>query len=268
MLKKIKGVFVYLTGGYQILSNWPAFYIDLFRFLLKLKNKNQVYKLRDGTIIKVHPNSFALSQVFYTVFLKREYDSFEKFKINEDDIIVDIGAHLGFFTIKAAKEAFKGVVYAFEPFSMHFRLLEENIRSNNIKNVKFYNQAITDKASELSFYYTIHGDPCDTSLFKINPNEKIYEEKIQSISLKDFFQQESLERCDFLKIDCEGAEYSILMSSDSSTLNKIRKIAMEWHKFDTGYYPQKLANFLKESGFNLIEPPSYDGKVGFLFAYR
>jgi len=268
MIKKVKGLFVYLTGGYQILSNWPAFYIDLFRFLFKLKNKNDVYKLRDGTIIKVHPNSFALNHVFYTVFLKCEYDSLEKFKIKEDDIIIGIGAHLGFFTIKAAKKASKGVVYAFEPFSMHYRLLEENILSNNIKNVKFYNQAITDKASELSFYYTIHGDPCDTSLFKINPEEKIYEEKVQSISLKDFFQQESLERCNLLKIDCEGAEYSILMSADSSTLNKIKKIAMEWHKFDADHDPKKLANFLKGSGFNLIEPPSYNGKTGFLFAYR
>jgi FkbM family methyltransferase len=268
MIKKVKGLFVYLTGGYQILSNWPAFYIDLFRYLFKLKNKNDVYKLRDGTIIKVHPNSFALNHVFYTVFLKGEYDSLKKFSIGEKDIIIDIGAHLGLFTIKAAKQASKGIVYALEPFSMHYKLLRDNILSNNIKNIKFYNLAIADKACELSFYYTVHGDPGDTSLFKINPEEKTYEEKVKSVSLQDFFSQEKITECNFLKMDCEGAEYSILMSADGSTLSKIQKIAMEWHKFEPDHNPKRLADFLKASGFKLIEPPSYDEKAGFLFAYR
>ena len=268
MIKKVKGLFVYLTGGYQILSNWPAFYIDLFRFLFKLKNKNVVYKLRDGKIIKVHPNSLALNHVFYTVYLKSEYDRLEKFKIEEKDIVIDIGAHLGFFTIKAAKQACNGIVHALEPFSMHYKLLKDNILSNKIKNVKFYNQAISDKANELVFYYTLHGDPGDTSLFKINPMEKTYEEKVKSISLNDFFQREQIEQCNFLKIDCEGAEYSILMNADSTTLNKIQKIAMEWHRFEPDHDPKRLANFLKERGFKLIEPSSYDGKAGFLFAYR
>jgi FkbM family methyltransferase len=268
MIKKVKGLFIYLTGGYQILSNWPAFYMDFLRFVFKLKNKNDVYQFRDGTKIKVHPNSFALNHVFYTVFLKGEYDSLEKFKVGEEDIIIDIGAHLGFFTIKAAKHAYNGTVYALEPFSMHFKLLKENILTNNIKNVKFYNLAITDKASELSFYYTVHGDPGDTSLFKINPEEKTYEEKVKSVSLQDFFNQEKISKCNFLKLDCEGAEYAILMSADGSTLSKIQKIAMEWHKFEPDHDPKRLADFLRRSGFNLIEPPSYDGKSGFLFAYR
>ena len=268
MIKKIKGVLVYLIGGYQILSNWPAFYIDLLRSFFKLKNKNNIYKLRDGTKIKVHPNSLALNHVFFTVFLKGEYDSLEKFKIDEKDLIIDIGAHLGFFTIKAAKQAYNGTVYALEPFSKHYSLLKNNILSNNIKNVKFYNQAITDKASELTFYYTMHGDPGDTSLFKINQEENIFEEKVKSVSLQDFFNQEKITKCNFLKLDCEGAEYAILMAADGSTLSKIQKIAMEWHRFAPDHDPKRLANFLKESGFKLIEPSSYDGKAGFLFAYR
>jgi len=265
---KVKGPFVYLIKGYRILSNWPAFYMDLFRNFFGLKNKSYLYEFRDGTKIKVHPNSLALNLVFYTVFLKDEYDILKRFKLKEHDIIIDIGAHLGFFTIKAAKKAFNGNVYAFEPFSLHYRLLEENIISNNIKNVKFYNQAITDKAGELSFFYTMHGDPGDTSLFKINPEEKTFEEKVKSVALKDFFIQEKVQKCDFLKLDCEGAEYSILMTTDDSTLAKIEKIAMEWHRFQQDHDPKALAEFLKEKGFNLIEPNSYNKKTGFLFAYR
>ncbi len=266
--KKIKGAYIYLIYGYHFLSNWPTFYKDLFRSFFGLNNKSFLYELRDGTKIKVHPRSSALNHVFYTVFLKGEYDSLEQFKIREEDIIIDIGAHLGFFTIKAAKIASSGTVYAFEPFSMHYTLLKENILSNKIRNVKFYNQAITDRAGELTFYYTKHSDPGDTSLFKINPSEKTYEEKVKSISLQDFFKQEKIENCDFLKLDCEGAEYSILMTADDSSLAKIQKIAMEWHKFEPDHDPKGLAEFLRENGFSLIEPPSYNEKTGFLFAYR
>lgn len=261
-------MFIYLVGGYKLLSNWPAFYADLIRFLIKVKTKCELYKFRDGTKIRVHPNSKGLNYVFYSAYLKREYDGLKMFEIKADDIVIDIGAHLGFFTIKAAKTAVNGTVYAFEPFSMHYKLLEENIVSNQFNNVKLFNRAVTDKDGELSFFYTMIGDPGDTSLFKINPEEKTYEEKVKTISLQDFFQKEKLDRCDFLKIDCEGAEYSILMSADRNTLNKIQKIAMEWHRFEPEQSPQKLAEFLKENGFNLIEPFSYDQMTGFLFAYR
>ena len=128
-----------------------------------------------------------MNYVFYTAYLKREYDGLKIFNIIADDIVIDIGAHLGFFTIKVAKAAINGTVYALEPFSVHYRLLEENIVSNKIKNVRLYNQAINDKAGKLSFFYTMLGDPGDTSLFKINPKEKTYEEKVNTISLQDLF---------------------------------------------------------------------------------
>ncbi|MCW8810097.1 MAG: FkbM family methyltransferase [Ignavibacteriaceae bacterium] len=267
-IKKIKGLFNYLIGGYSTLSNWPSFITDLIRVQFGLKTKCIVYNLRDGTKFNVHKDSKGLNHVFYTVFLKGEYDELEKFSIKNDDIIVDVGAHLGFFTIKAAKKAINGRVYAFEPFSMHYKLLEKNIEQNKIKNVKYYNKAIFDKTGELSFYYTKEGDPSDTSLFKISQVKKSFEEKIKSISLNDFFQQEQLKICNFMKIDCEGAEYSILMNSDPSTLSKIQKIAMEWHRFTEEHDPKSLAIFLKDHGFKLIEPPSYDEIAGLLYAYR
>ena len=267
-LKKLKGLFRYLIGGYTTLSNWSSFVGDLIRIQFGSKTKSTIYKLRDGTNINVHPNSEGLNLVFYEVFLKSEYDGMEKFKINKDDIVIDIGAHLGFFTIKASKKATKGKVYAFEPFSMHYKLLKQNIEQNSIANVKYYNEAISDKTGELSFFYTMENDPGDTSLFQINSTAANYEEKIKSTTLNDFFQKENLDVCNFMKLDCEGAEYSILMSADKSVLNKIQKIAMEWHRFDSEQDPKKLANFLHENGFTLIEPENYDGKSGFLYAFR
>ena len=268
MIKKLKLLYSYIHGGYATLSNWPSFIADLIRVRLGLRTKTKVYRLRDGTKFNIHENSKGLNYVFFTVFIKNEYDCLNNFEIKEDDTVIDIGAHLGFFTVKAAKKAVQGSVYAFEPFSMHFKILETNIVQNELKNVKYYNQAIYDKAGELTFYYAMEGDPGDTSLFKINQKKKNYEEKVKSISLDDFFQKEKLEKCDFMKIDCEGAEYSILMNAHNSTLKKIKKIAMEWHRFSDDQDPGKLAEFLKENGFKIIEPSSYDQSTGLLYAYR
>jgi len=268
IVKKLKILFSYLVGGYVTLSNWPSFFADLVRVRIGLRTKTTVYKLRDGTKFNIHAKSKGLNYVFYTVYIKSEYDGLEKFEIQKNDTIIDIGAHLGFFTVKAAKKAVNGKIYAFEPFSMHFKLLESNIKQNSLKNVKYFNSALFDNTGELTFYYALEGDPEDTSLFKIDPSKKIYEETVKSISLNDFFIQEKLETCDFMKIDCEGAEYSILMNADNSTLKKIQKIAMEWHRFSNEQDPRKLAEFLKENKFKLIEPSSYDQNTGPLFAYR
>ena len=48
----------------------------------------------------------------------------------------------------------------------------------------------------------------------------------------------------------------------------IQKIAMEWHRFESNHNPRRLADFLKNNGYKLIEPPSYDQDTGFLFAHR
>ena len=268
IFKKLSGLYFYLVGGYKMITNWYSFWGDLLRIQLGLKTKSSVYKLRDGTKINIHTNSKGLNYVFYSVYIKGEYDRFKKFEINRNDIVIDIGAHLGFFSIKAAKKAPYGRVYAIEPFSMHYKLLQKNIEENLIKNVRLYNEAITDRVGELTFYYTNEGDPGDTSLYVINAKEKTYEEKINSISLNNFFMREKIDICNFLKLDCEGAEYSILLNAGDSVLNKIQKIAMEWHRFDPQHDPLKLAAFLKKNGFKLIEPSSYDSLTGLLYAYR
>ncbi len=112
------------------------------------------------------------------------------------------------------------------------------------------------------------GDPGDTSLFNLKPDQKTYEEKINAISLNDFFEEEKLDVCNFLKLDCEGAEYSILMNASDSTLNKIQRIAMEWHRFSAEQDPKSLVDFLKNKGFKIKEISPLNKITGFLFAYR
>lgn len=71
-----------------------------------------------------------INEVWY-----RHYYDPPELQIAESDIVLDIGANKGFFSIYAAMHASKGRVYAFEPAPQIFAMLRENIRLNNLENI-------------------------------------------------------------------------------------------------------------------------------------
>ncbi len=74
---------------------------------------------------------------------------------------------------------------------------------------------------------------------------------------------------DFLKIDCEGAEYDILFDCPKSILNIIKKIAMEVHTLDKKRNMSIMADFLKKEGFDIEIKPIGDGSlINLVYAVR
>ena len=49
---------------------------------------------------------------------------------------------------------------------------------------------------------------------------------VESISLKKIFDENKINKCNFLKLDCEGAEFKILESLPNEYFNKINKIVL------------------------------------------
>ena len=63
-------------------------------------------------------------------------------EVSASDVVVDIGAHIGTFTVGAAKRAMNGRVFAIEPVPENFDLLQENVRVNNRENVVTIHAAV------------------------------------------------------------------------------------------------------------------------------
>ena len=87
--------------------------------------------------------------VSYLIFRNKEWESnetfiFKKF-LKENSIYVDIGSNLGYFSLIAGSIAKNGKVFSFEPVKQNFRLLEKNIRKNNLTNVQIFQYAISNK---------------------------------------------------------------------------------------------------------------------------
>ena len=94
--------------------------------------------------------------------------------------------------------------------------------------------------------------------------------KVKCITLEDIFNEYKINQCDFLKMDCEGAEYDILLSTGGETLRKIKQINMEYHLpqfFGVGspdLFP-KLISHLKNAGFEVsVKKENY--QRGYIYA--
>ncbi len=181
--------------------------------------------------------------------------------INPKDIVIDIGAHIGSFTLLASKKANKGKVLSYEPSQESFKLLKENVKINNGNNIILHNEAVGKNSGE--GYLFQHKNNAENSLYKKSNNKK----KIHLTTLAEIFRKYQLNKCDVLKLDCEGAEYDILFSSGNQ-LSKVKKIILEYHEptyfgIDNKYSVNSLMEFLKKKGFkvNVTKDTHYQGII-------
>ena len=92
--------------------------------------------------------------------------------------------------------------------------------------------------------------------------------QIQSTSLKEVIDSNKLEKCDFIKLDCEGVEYEIIDSLDITYFDKIKKMCIEYHFTDEK--PQLLENMIKKLTSISYKTESRDisNSMGFLYAVK
>jgi FkbM family methyltransferase len=149
-------------------------------------------------------------------------------------------------------------VYSFEPEPENFNLLLTNVRLNSIKNIEAINKAVSKKTGTAKLRIGVDESECSLD------NEGI---DVDTISLKDFFDTYKIKKIDFLKMDCEGSEYDILMNTPKEYLKRIGKISMEVHK--TNMFLEDMSDFLSKNGFS-IKTMTHDKhfKTGMIHAVR
>ena len=89
-----------------------------------------------------------------------------------------------------------------------------------------------------------------TTVYSDRNKEQQKVAEVDCITLKKLFDDYKIDRCDLLKIDCEGSEYDILLTTDAATMAKVGEIIMEYHSF-TSYSVDHLRNFLVKHGFRV-----------------
>ena len=145
---------------------------------------------------------------------------------DDGDVVIDIGAHIGLFSMYLAKRWPTLKVLAFEPFPCNYRNCAENLRINGVDNVILSPKAIVHEKRRLSMAadpatLEVRAPSCENSKHTVSKDD------IPTITLDEVFQVHAIDRYKLLKIDCEGMEYEILRGTQ--VLDKIEYLCGEFH---------------------------------------
>jgi FkbM family methyltransferase len=140
------------------------------------------------------------------------------------DVVLDVGANVGLFSVWLARRAAGIRVWAFEPFRENYEALADNL-SGWDHRVTPLNVALG--RAEGSGHMLVTGN---RSLdHRLATGQLAGVPVIRVISLADAVALTGADVVDFLKLDVEGAELDIFEGADAATLRRIRKMAIEYH---------------------------------------
>ena len=215
---------------------------------------NKEYKtfLYDNNLFNVVVNKIDTSgdSSIMEIVTQNEY-ILSNFKGLSNKILFDIGANCGIATIIMAKLNPDSIVYSFEPSPYTYELLCENIKLNNLTNVKTYNQAVMSEEKEFNLLLNntmsgastlVSNETCFNNYY--TSTSKVI---VKSVSFDKFLETNNINNIYLLKIDCEGGEYDILYNSKNFKNNLVNNIVGEFHNF------KQYLNDEKNNGKALID---------------
>ena len=244
-------------------------------YCLVWPNKNYTFSLPDGSRFD-YPLNSVIGRALFTGGFEIIEVEFMRQSLKPGNVLFDIGANGGLFTIIAAKQVgSSGHVYAFEPGLQELKLLRHNIAINNLTNVTVIEAAVSNKKGTTQF--AISHDGAMNSLAQTNhPSQKIESwQTVEMTTIDNVIEELSIPQVNFIKIDVEGAEKLVIegakniLSSDKNPI--ILFEASDLNAISFGYSAQELiseiqsaqfsVNYLNEAG--LLTPISnFDSRLG------
>lgn len=178
-----------------------------------------------------------------------------KQEIKKGDVVIDIGANIGYYTLIFAKlVGDTGKVFAFEPDPTNFELLRKNIEVNGYKNVTLKQKALSDKEGKVVLALIKQ----NTASHHISSEQQAPKNSIQvdTITADDYFKNFE-HKIDFIKMDVEGAEIKVLNGMTNLLKNNVDlKMMVEYNPDairNMGLEPASYLELLITNGFRIMD---------------
>lgn len=138
-------------------------------------------------------------------------------------VVVDIGANIGdspiYFALNGASK-----VYGYEPFPYAYEMALKNIKANKLEGkIVMHNEGVAGEEGKLTI-----GEGYETDTGAVLKDYGKGKE-VKLVTLKSIVDRYKIKN-GFLKSDCEGSEYGIILKADDETLRAFDTMAIEYHK--------------------------------------
>lgn len=155
-------------------------------------------------------------------------------------LIIDGGAHIGLFSLRAAQLYPSARILAFEPDPEALSLFQLNLQANAINSVTVIPAGLHDTDGTLSFSSrgddgnTLHGDDANTTVTVTRLSRHLNHP------------------VDFLKLNIEGSEWPVLAEC-GTLLRNVQQLVLEYHGFpELGDRLHCILQVLHDNGFRYM----------------
>ncbi len=180
------------------------------------------YDYKFYSLITRKIENFSIDDMYNSMTV-HEDDIIEHFTPKQGDIVVDIGAAFGFYTIISSKRVgTNGKVVAIEAQHDSFKMLNRNIKLNQLTNVITLNYAAYSKETKVKLYSSYSIMPERVGKYT---KDKFVEVNANTLDNLLQLNQIKQEQVNWIKIDVEGAELDVLKGS-TNVLSKSKDISL------------------------------------------
>ncbi|WP_082582268.1 FkbM family methyltransferase [Aeromicrobium sp. Root236] len=218
----------------------------------------------DDDLTVICPNVAGARVPVYEVFAEDAYrlDWFTG-DLPADVSAVDIGGHIGCFSMAFARLHPQGRVQTFEASPTTYGFLSRNITGNGFaERVTVNNTAVSSKVGTLQFADNAGG----SGLNGITAPAGSTVIEIPCTTVAAAFAQAG-DRVDVVKIDTEGAEYDIVLGSEPADWAGVQRVVMEYHPVD-GHSWEELEEFFAKAGLTVVRQEPLTPRLGTVWLSR
>lgn len=231
--------------------NYNLFLSRFDRDLLDSRSKRSGQIDLFGTPFFYHHGK-AFYETYQEIFEQNIYSFLPK---TDTPLIIDCGANIGLSLLFFIKQYPKAKIIAFEPDQSVLSYLKKNLNCNKLDKVELHEKAVWDSVTELKFYTDNGMGGRVETAYK---NQEAV--TIETVRLRDFLKSPVA----MLKIDIEGAEYTVLKDCED-VLTNVSNLFVEYHSFNNEeQHLDDILAILKKSGFRYHLKESFSRKKPFV----
>lgn len=213
MISSLKSLFRSpYNRAHPVMAMYRFFY---WKWIRLMKKRNVPFKVWENRKLMVNYDSFHSMWLMYNYIVDWEEFNLIRDYLGNGDVVADVGANMGYYTVWMSKFIGNGKVHSFEPDQENFKRLMENCSLNKLANVSANNVALSNQSGSLLFTSSLDGE----NHLSLDATKGTV--KVEALTFDEYSKMKEVSNYTYVKVDIEGFEYFFLQGATALIKNKL-----------------------------------------------